>query len=200
MITLGRFRIEQKLLDLFQEYCKEHELIPSELIRDHIYETLRSNGIDIDSDILIGKQPRGRGKNTVSHGNKKVISQSIRFKILTRDNYRCVKCGRSPANEPGVKLHVDHILPESEGGIIEENNLQTLCEKCNLGKGNNMAMATKLSPTENELYGHGHKIISNEVDNNMASGHKNTDNNMAMATNKKYPIFNPRTGEIERYV
>jgi 5-methylcytosine-specific restriction endonuclease McrA len=59
----------------------------------------------------------------------------MRYKILSRDSYRCVLCGHSPANDPAVKLHIDHIIPLSKGGKSEEENLQTLCMECNLGKG-----------------------------------------------------------------
>lgn len=52
----------------------------------------------------------------------------------SRDGFRCVKCGRG--REDGVKLHVDHIKPVSRGGKSVLNNLQTLCEDCNCGKGN----------------------------------------------------------------
>jgi 5-methylcytosine-specific restriction endonuclease McrA len=34
-----------------------------------------------------------------------------------------------------VELHVDHKHPESKGGATERSNLQVLCAKCNLGKG-----------------------------------------------------------------
>lgn len=64
------------------------------------------------------------------------ISYVMRYKVLTRDDYTCVKCGRSPANEKGVKLQVDHIKPYSKGGESVMNNLQTLCFECNIGKGN----------------------------------------------------------------
>ncbi|NQV14303.1 HNH endonuclease [bacterium] len=43
-------------------------------------------------------------------------------------------CGISPAKDPDVILHVDHIKPWSKGGETEINNLQALCEKCNVGK------------------------------------------------------------------
>jgi 5-methylcytosine-specific restriction endonuclease McrA len=33
-------------------------------------------------------------------------------------------------------LHVDHIKPWSLGGLTVDENLQTLCEPCNLGKSN----------------------------------------------------------------
>jgi len=62
-------------------------------------------------------------------------SPRLRFRVLQRDNFTCVKCGRSPTNEDGVKLHVDHIKPYSKGGETIIENLQTLCQKCNVGKG-----------------------------------------------------------------
>lgn len=63
------------------------------------------------------------------------ISLSIRYRILLRDRFRCVLCGRSPAKDVGVELHVDHIVPWSQGGESLESNLRTLCFDCNLGKG-----------------------------------------------------------------
>lgn len=63
------------------------------------------------------------------------ITLRLRFRILLRDNFKCQSCGASPANEPGVELHVDHVLPWSKGGETEESNLQTKCNRCNLGKG-----------------------------------------------------------------
>ena len=53
-----------------------------------------------------------------------------------RDGFTCKTCGRSPINEKGVKLHVDHIVPWSKGGETIPDNLETKCEQCNLGKGN----------------------------------------------------------------
>ncbi|MDR2892962.1 MAG: HNH endonuclease [Deltaproteobacteria bacterium] len=62
----------------------------------------------------------------------RAIPAGIRVRILARDGYRCKMCGASAAD---TKLHVDHIIPVSRGGITEERNLQTLCQRCNLGKG-----------------------------------------------------------------
>jgi Homing endonuclease associated repeat/HNH endonuclease len=63
------------------------------------------------------------------------ISLSLRYKVLSRDRFRCVICGRSPAKDPSIELHVDHIEPWSKGGPNTEENLRTLCFDCNLGKG-----------------------------------------------------------------
>lgn len=63
------------------------------------------------------------------------ISLSLRYRVLARDSFRCVACGASPAKDGSVELHVDHIHPWSKGGANTEENLRTLCFKCNLGKG-----------------------------------------------------------------
>ena len=63
-------------------------------------------------------------------------SLRLRFHVMSRDEFRCRQCGRSPALESGVQLHIDHVIPWSAGGETCIENLKTLCEKCNLGKSN----------------------------------------------------------------
>jgi 5-methylcytosine-specific restriction endonuclease McrA len=72
----------------------------------------------------------------IKHKTKREISDRLRFRILMRDGFTCKSCGASPTKELGVELHVDHIIPWSKGGETIENNLETKCSKCNLGKGN----------------------------------------------------------------
>jgi hypothetical protein len=72
----------------------------------------------------------------ITQENKHDIPLKLRLKVLKRDHFKCVLCGRNPANEPSVELHIDHIIPFSKGGKTNENNLRTLCRECNLGKGN----------------------------------------------------------------
>ena len=52
------------------------------------------------------------------------ISNSIRQRVLRRDNHRCVQCGASD------ELEVDHIIPMWMGGHSTEANAQTLCKPC----------------------------------------------------------------------
>lgn len=61
------------------------------------------------------------------------MSARLRYLVLKRDGFKCQICGRT--QEDGVKLHVDHIIPVSKGGETKMENLRTLCEDCNLGKG-----------------------------------------------------------------
>ena len=63
------------------------------------------------------------------------INLALRYKVLCRDRFRCQICGRSPAKDISVELHVDHVTPWSKGGSNVEENLRTLCFDCNLGKG-----------------------------------------------------------------
>ena len=62
------------------------------------------------------------------------ISDKLRYSVLKRDNFKCCACGASPAKDPSVELHIDHIIPWSKGGETTLENLQTLCSKCNIGK------------------------------------------------------------------
>lgn len=61
------------------------------------------------------------------------VTAKVRFEVFTRDGHRCRVCGNTAQVEP---LHVDHIIPISKGGRSDLDNLQTLCQTCNLGKSN----------------------------------------------------------------
>ena len=58
----------------------------------------------------------------------------VKDKIMKRDNYRCVVCGRGIAE--GVELCVDHKKPKDKGGDNSIDNGQTLCMEHNLMKKN----------------------------------------------------------------
>lgn len=63
---------------------------------------------------------------------KDCVSQRTRFYVMYRDKFTCRYCGRKP---PEVKLQVDHIISESDGGTVEPENLVAACVDCNTGKG-----------------------------------------------------------------
>ena len=69
-------------------------------------------------------------------GKGRDVNLRLRFLVMKRDHFKCRMCGASPAKDPSVVLHVDHVLPWSRGGRTEIDNLQTLCSNCNLGKSN----------------------------------------------------------------
>jgi hypothetical protein len=59
------------------------------------------------------------------------IPEELRWAVFSRDDFRCVKCGKREF------LRADHIFPESKGGEAVLENLQTLCRNCNSRKGTN---------------------------------------------------------------
>ena len=73
---------------------------------------------------------------TSTHTTTRDINLRLRYQIMLRDHFKCCQCGASPASDPSVTLHVDHIHPWAKGGETVFENLQTLCSKCNLGKSN----------------------------------------------------------------
>lgn len=68
------------------------------------------------------------------HKTKRDINWRLRFLVMRRDNFKCKNCGRSPATDPSIVLHVDHVKAWANGGETVLENLQTLCSKCNIGK------------------------------------------------------------------
>lgn len=63
------------------------------------------------------------------------VPLALRYFVLRRDSFRCVACGASPALSAGIVLHIDHVVPWVRGGQTVADNLRTLCQHCNLGKG-----------------------------------------------------------------
>lgn len=68
-------------------------------------------------------------------GQRALMTTSLREKIKSRDGYTCKSCGANTAEEKNLLLEIDHIIPLSKGGITSEDNLQTLCWRCNRSKG-----------------------------------------------------------------
>lgn len=68
-------------------------------------------------------------------GQRALMTSALREEIKRRDNYTCQNCGISVQQEPHLLLEIDHIIPLSKGGLTTEENLQTLCWKCNRTKG-----------------------------------------------------------------
>lgn len=68
-------------------------------------------------------------------GQRALMTSKLRQHIKERDHYTCKQCGVSVEQEPHLLLEIDHIVPVSKGGLTTEDNLQTLCWRCNRSKG-----------------------------------------------------------------
>ena len=73
----------------------------------------------IDSGELFGDQPK-----------RPPIPREVVDAVYRRDGARCVYCASTE------NLQLDHIIPFSKGGATSLDNLQLLCQKCNLEKSN----------------------------------------------------------------
>ena len=122
-----RFGGWRKALQAFVEYINSDN---SEEIEEKITEIKINSQDNISKSVNVEKLLQKK-----EHRTSRNINARMRFKVLKRDNFKCCACGASPAKDPSVELHVDHIVPWSKGGETVIDNLQTLCSKCNLGKG-----------------------------------------------------------------
>ena len=71
-----------------------------------------------------------RGELAMEGTKRRYIPHSVVSEVYRRDGAKCVICG-SVEN-----LQLDHIIPFSKGGADTAENLQVLCQKCNLKKSN----------------------------------------------------------------
>ncbi len=86
-----------------------------------------------ESSVRTFQEPTKSARRT--EADCREVRPGLRFKVFMRDRFRCLACGRSPATALNIELHADHILAVANGGKTTLDNLQTLCQGCNLGKG-----------------------------------------------------------------
>ena len=84
--------------------------------------------------VTMGRRKKEREPKHESKRSPSVLKKHRNF-VLARDGFRCRVCGQDE-NDGITKLHIDHIIPVSKGGINDVENLQTLCAACNYGKHN----------------------------------------------------------------
>ena len=65
-------------------------------------------------------------------GKRPPIPKDVVDAVWERDGGRCVYCGST------TNLQLDHIIPFSKGGATTVENLQLLCQDCNLKKSNHI--------------------------------------------------------------
>jgi len=106
-----RFGSYRKALEAFVAYMSNEEVISSE-------EGIKNLAME----------------SIAKHKTKRDINWRLRFLVMRRDNFKCQSCGRSPATDQSIILHVDHVKAWANGGETILENLQTLCSVCNIGK------------------------------------------------------------------
>lgn len=114
-------------------------------IRDHIVDTFGEAQSQTDRRVrdlrklfvIRAEQGAGEWRYRLAGWRPKPAADTIPISLRVRAEVlapkRCAQCGRTPL-EDGVKLAVDHKVPQAWGGGNETENLQPLCEDCNAGK------------------------------------------------------------------
>jgi Homing endonuclease associated repeat/HNH endonuclease len=119
----NKFGTWRESLERFIEYINSSD-VEKEVVEPQPAQDIEISKIDALPPISkIPKRQTTRG-----------INWRLRFVVMKRDNFRCKSCGRSPATDPSVILHVDHVKAWANGGETVLENLQTLCSVCNIGK------------------------------------------------------------------
>ncbi|PWM58526.1 MAG: hypothetical protein DBX93_01330 [Oscillospiraceae bacterium] len=99
----------------------------------------RTFTVPMTEETIVGLIKILEGKLTISaftREQRALMTNKLRTYVKSRDNYTCRICGNSIYAEPNLLLEIDHIVPVSKGGSTTEDNLQTLCWKCNRAKSN----------------------------------------------------------------
>jgi hypothetical protein len=100
------------------------------LALENFVKFINSQEIDTEQTLQI------KTDTIAKHKTKRDINWRLRFLVMRRDNFKCVACGRNPATNAEIVLHVDHKKAWDKGGETVFENLQTLCSVCNIGKSN----------------------------------------------------------------
>lgn len=77
----------------------------------------------------------------------KRIPKALRRRVTEQAKHRCGYCQTSELIV-GAPMEIDHIIPESLGGLTEEENLWLACSLCNNHKGDRIAA---LDPETGEI-------------------------------------------------
>ncbi len=62
------------------------------------------------------------------------LSAKLRLRLIEADNQHCAYCLTREAIT-GQPMTIDHVIPESQGGLTEFDNLCFCCRRCNEFKG-----------------------------------------------------------------
>ena len=118
-----------------QNYDEKSSIETNELMDENNH--INKESVEINTELVeVGGTNEQNNEIAPKHKTKRDPNLRLRFLVMRKDGFKCVMCGKSPANYSGVELHIDHIMPWSKGGETVLENLQTLCSVCNIGKSN----------------------------------------------------------------
>jgi len=119
-----------------QKYNDLHSIILSDELVTFLNKKYKKNLPEINKIIQnkLAELLDGDERNLLKRS--RTVNESSRYSVLKRANFKCQACGERPTPDNDVILQIDHIIPFSKGGTNDIENLQVLCFKCNISKGN----------------------------------------------------------------
>lgn len=138
---------KEKVSAYRKEYQKKH--------KESLNARSRQYSIDNREKVLAQKKQYQKEHPETMKASKhnrkaRILASEGRFKtaewmsLKAQYHDTCLCCGRK---EPEVKLVPDHVVALARGGRNDIQNIQPLCEKCNLSKGTKMI---DYRPTDNQ--------------------------------------------------
>lgn len=121
-------QIEQKRIEEMEKQ-REREKAEAEE-RERMKRKIKARQRKRDLEKQVRQEMLDSGELYGEQMKRPHIPREVVDAVYRRDGGRCVYCG-SVEN-----LHLDHIIPFSRGGATNVENLQLLCQKCNLEKSN----------------------------------------------------------------
>ena len=85
------------------------------------------------------------------------IPKALREKVVAQAHHRCGYCLTSEAIV-GTPMEIDHIIPQSLGGLTDEDNLWLACSLCNDHKGDRIAALDPLTDEIVRLFDPRHQV------------------------------------------
>lgn len=144
-------RYNQLVAEKQQNIIKNVSSINSDLLsKVEKYKDSNETVIDFIENAILKSLPKeALSQEELKEINRRrKISDTTRYAVLERAGFKCQCCGTKPLKDNDVVLHIDHIIPHSLGGNDDVNNLQVLCDKCNLSKQNRFVVNHNINWTK----------------------------------------------------
>lgn len=135
-INILKIDTNREAIEAFEREKKEEarrmEEIALQAEKQRIAEKIKKKQKRYELEKIVRQELIDSGELFGDQSKRPPIPRELVDAVYRRDGGRCVNCGSTE------NLQLDHIIPFSKGGATTIENLQLLCQKCNLEKSNHI--------------------------------------------------------------